>query len=198
MTTALGALGWPAASPGAGDLHAFTVVVVEADDGTPDPPRLDGVRTVVAACLGSPRSLNALIPLVRGGAVPLNADAPFGQLVRRVSWVLSSRPQLDGRLHVAVLERRRAETSALARLTPSESHVLALLAEGQTVGRIALLLDRSEHTVRSQVRAVLTKLRADSQLVAVAIARRSLERPWPVEHLHFTHFGDAADPLARR
>lgn len=198
MTTALGSLGWPAANPAAGNLHALTVVVVETDDGLPDPPRLDGVRPVVAACLGSMRSLDALIPLVRGGAVPLNSDAPFGQLVRRVSWVLSRRPQLDGRLDVAVLDRRRAEASALASLTAAERRVLDLLAEGQTVRRIAVLVDRSEHTVRSQVRAVLTKLRADSQLVAVAIARRSLPLPWPVEHLHFTHFGDAADPLARR
>lgn len=192
MTAALDALGWRTAAVAEDPARTPAVVLVEADDGRPDPPVLSAATPLVAVCVGSTRSLDALVPLVRLGAIPLNQDAPFGQLARRVAWVLGrAGTETDRASQLAMLDRRRAEASALAGLTPSEQRVLALLADGRTARRIAVLLNRSEHTVRSQIRAVLTKLSADSQLVAVAIARRASPRPWPVEALHFTHFDDA-------
>jgi DNA-binding CsgD family transcriptional regulator len=57
-------------------------------------------------------------------------------------------------------------------LTPRERTVLRLLYAGDNVRSIALLLDVSEATVRSQVKSVLRKLDVNSQLAAIAAFRR--------------------------
>jgi two-component system nitrate/nitrite response regulator NarL len=58
-------------------------------------------------------------------------------------------------------------------LTQREAAVLAMLCSGLTVERIALDSFVSEATVRTQVRAILSKLNVHSQLEAVAKANRS-------------------------
>jgi DNA-binding NarL/FixJ family response regulator len=71
--------------------------------------------------------------------------------------------------------RRSVRTRSLApfeTLSAREGQVLRALAEGQSVAVIAQAWFVSEATVRSQVRAVLTKLGCASQLEAVAAAHR--------------------------
>jgi DNA-binding CsgD family transcriptional regulator len=53
-------------------------------------------------------------------------------------------------------------------LTPRERTVLRLLYAGDGVRSISDMLDVSEATVRSHVKAVLQKLKVNSQLAAVA------------------------------
>lgn len=57
-------------------------------------------------------------------------------------------------------------------LTPRESQVLRLLAEGKSNKTIARELDISEHTVKFHVNAILGKLNAQSRTEAVVIATR--------------------------
>ena len=59
--------------------------------------------------------------------------------------------------------------------------MLRCLAAGMPAATIAATAHVSEATVRTQIRAVLTKLEVTSQLQAVALARRScwLDLPAP-------------------
>ena len=71
------------------------------------------------------------------------------------------------------LRAESAETPAAAvDLTPRESQVLALLAEGLTNKAIALRLTISDHTVKFHVNAILSKLNAQSRTDAVVRATR--------------------------
>jgi two-component system, NarL family, nitrate/nitrite response regulator NarL len=56
-------------------------------------------------------------------------------------------------------------------LTPRESQVLAQLASGKRVSDIARDSQVSRTTVRTQVRSILTKLKVNSQIAAVALVR---------------------------
>jgi DNA-binding NarL/FixJ family response regulator len=69
--------------------------------------------------------------------------------------------------------RRAAALAPFERLSAREGEVLRELATGRGVGAIAASWCVSEATVRSQVRAVLTKLDVGSQLEAVARAHAS-------------------------
>lgn len=68
-------------------------------------------------------------------------------------------------------DRRRLEP--FERLTERERQVLVKLMEGQSAEAIARDWVVSMATVRSQIRSVLTKLDVNSQLAAVAAARRA-------------------------
>jgi DNA-binding NarL/FixJ family response regulator len=69
-------------------------------------------------------------------------------------------------------ERQSAAREPFERLTTRERQVLLELSNGNSVGTIAAQWVVSEATVRTQVRGVLTKLGATSQLEAVAMALR--------------------------
>lgn len=69
-------------------------------------------------------------------------------------------------------EEERVIEGRLWTLSPRESGVLGMLAEGLRVFDIAERLGVSETTVRSHVKAMRRKLHVDSQLAAVAVARR--------------------------
>lgn len=80
------------------------------------------------------------------------------------------------RLLRAWRERRVELDQALApfdRLSRRETEVLSMLQAGKSVDRIAAECFVSEATVRTQVRAILTKLGVNSQLEAVAMATRA-------------------------
>lgn len=70
-------------------------------------------------------------------------------------------------------ERRNAERAQFDRLTHRERQVLYELSKGKSVGSIASEWYVSEATVRTQVRGVLVKLGASTQLEAVTHAMRS-------------------------
>jgi two-component system, NarL family, nitrate/nitrite response regulator NarL len=79
------------------------------------------------------------------------------------------------------LRRQRADQEqrlkAFERLTPRERDVLAALMDGRSAEAMAEGWVVSLATVRSQIRSVLMKLGVNSQLAAVALARRA---GWPL------------------
>lgn len=66
----------------------------------------------------------------------------------------------------------RAAPAGAERLTPRESEVLEMIAEGESNKRIAFRLGISEHTVKFHVASVLSKLNANSRAEALAIGIR--------------------------
>jgi PAS domain S-box-containing protein len=79
-----------------------------------------------------------------------------------------------GRLFLHVLGGPEPAPAGARRvdLTPKQSEVLELLAQGLAVKSLAARLGIRETTARNHVRALLVELGAHSQLEAVAIARR--------------------------
>ncbi len=166
------------------------MVLVEDDDGHPLRPALGSLARVLVG-VGSIRSIAALVPLAQKGAIALNLDVPFTELIRAVAAALQPGPRSARAIaeRVRRLRHREREAHRLARLTPAERRVLQLMLTGQPAARIAGLTNRSEHTVRSQIRAVLTKLEARSQLTAVAVAHRGFPTRAATD-VHFINFGD--------
>jgi len=71
--------------------------------------------------------------------------------------------------------RRQQEESMerrLERLTPRETEILQLMAEGRSSQRIAATLGMSPHTLRTHVQNILTKLGVHSKLEALVAAIR--------------------------
>jgi DNA-binding NarL/FixJ family response regulator len=80
---------------------------------------------------------------------------------------------LDSALAGALLPVREGQSDLLVEeLTPRESEVLQLLAEGLSNRAIGLQLEISEHTVKFHVNAILGKLGAQSRTEAVVRATR--------------------------
>lgn len=82
---------------------------------------------------------------------------------------------------------RMAEGLAHERLTPRETEVLALLAEGLDNKSIALRLDLSLGTVKSHVKAILDKLGARSRTHAVMAAQHRGLLGEPAQTLRARH-----------
>jgi DNA-binding NarL/FixJ family response regulator len=124
----------------------------------------------------------------RGALTVLPKDSDLDVLVQVLTAVRDGRPVLDeGRRQDLLAAARRARADVEARLapfralSPREDEVLGSLAAGLPAAAIAAAGYVSEATVRTQIRAVLTKLGVTSQLQAVALARRAgwLDRPGP-------------------
>ncbi|SCX57195.1 DNA-binding response regulator, NarL/FixJ family, contains REC and HTH domains [Klenkia marina] len=116
----------------------------------------------------------------RGARAVLPKDVDLDVLVATVARVQADEEVLDpGRRHELLAAARRARDERVARLapfeqlSPREAEVLRLLAAGQAAAGIARAAHVSEATVRTQIRAVLSKLEVQSQLQAVALARRA-------------------------
>lgn len=126
--------------------------------------------------------------LEAGAATVLPKDTDLDALVQAVTAVRSGQPVLDeGRRQDLLAAARRARAADEARLapfralSPKEDQVLHAMAAGLAAAEIAAAGYVSEATVRTQIRAVLTKLGVSSQLQAVALARSAgwLDRPGP-------------------
>jgi DNA-binding NarL/FixJ family response regulator len=124
----------------------------------------------------------------RGAVTVLPKDCDLETLVDVLMAVHDGRPVLhDGRRQdlLAAARRDRAEEerrlAPFRSLSPREDEVLRQLAAGSPAAAIATAGYVSEATVRTQIRAVLTKLGVSSQLQAVALARRAgwLDRTAP-------------------
>jgi DNA-binding NarL/FixJ family response regulator len=120
------------------------------------------------------------IAVERGAATVLPKDIDFDSLVGVLTAVRDGHQVLDeGRRQdlLAAARRHRADEEArlapFRSLSPREDEVLRSLAAGLPAAAIAAAGYVSEATVRTQVRAVLTKLGVTSQLQAVAVARRA-------------------------
>lgn len=110
--------------------------------------------------------------------------APFPELLDAVRAAARGHRVLDPALRHEMLkelwEHRAAQARARAPfelLTPRERTVLSELCRGKAVEVIAEDLVVSESTVRTQVRAILTKLEVHSQLAAVA---KATSEGWPL------------------
>jgi len=95
------------------------------------------------------------------------------QLLAAVRAITAGLHALSPALAGALLRGDAAEPQPAAiDLTPRESQVLALLAEGLTNKAIAYRLSISDHTVKFHVNAILGKLNAQSRTDAVVRATR--------------------------
>ncbi|GHE07965.1 response regulator transcription factor [Klenkia taihuensis] len=126
--------------------------------------------------------------LEQGASVVLPKDVDVDELARTVRRVQTGEDVVDpGRRHALLAAARHTRAGVAERLavfehlTPREAEVLRHLAAGLPAAAIASSAHVSEATVRTQIRAVLSKLGVQSQLQAVAAARRAgwLDRPEP-------------------
>lgn len=190
LVTALVHRGWAAATAVASSHPVVSrgrcVIVTDDDVGT--------VRLDVPAAFGRPgvvvvasvRALPALVPLVARGALVLDRAAPFLVLLGLVEQGLAGQRRND---HHAV-RRRADEHRALATLTDAERGTLRDLTAGLPAAAIAAGSHHSVHTIRSHIRSILAKLDVQSQLAAVAIARRAGPEWDAASTVHIATFGD--------
>jgi len=119
-----------------------------------------------------------------GASDVVSKSEAFATLVDRISAIAAGqRTHTEARRaeYLAMLRaHRRSETVRLEpfeRLTAREREVLAYLLEGVAAEEIAERTFVALATVRSHIRAILTKLGVNSQLAAVAAARHAGWRP---------------------
>jgi DNA-binding CsgD family transcriptional regulator len=191
LAAALTVTGWPdtrsltppglAAAREAVWTVAHLVLVADAVGRLPDAravPAGGAMRRTVA--VGGRSALVALAAAAERSEVAaiVAGDQPFPDLVDEVDGHLraGSGPSDLARV-VASLRTREDEARRFARLTAREQEVLGALATGAVAGEIAEGAHVSLATVRSQIRAVLSKLGVSSQLAAVAMAHRSCREP---------------------
>lgn len=118
---------------------------------------------------------------VEAGAVGvLRKSSSFDELVASISTVLADGALLsehDRQEHLAYLRQERQRESRRREpfdaLTQREAEVLDRLMHGLSADQIASAWTVSTATVRTQIRAVLSKLDVNSQLAATARARES-------------------------
>jgi DNA-binding NarL/FixJ family response regulator len=126
-----------------------------------------------------------LAECIEAGAVGVvDKGQPFEQLLATLHDVVRRGRILDQHERQEQLSKlrkhRQAEKARLAefeRLTPREADVLKGLLEGKSAERIATEEFVSVATVRTHIRTLLSKLGVNSQLAAVALARRAGWQP---------------------
>lgn len=146
-------------------------------------PALLRARALVLVLTGTGDAGAIAAALAAGAAGWMSKSQPFAELVATVLAALRGEPVVDPRQRAALIDQWRDQQAQLrdirerlARLSPREREVLAHLAAGLQADAIAATLFVSMATVRSQIRAILTKLGVTSQLTAVAMAHRA---GWP-------------------
>jgi two-component system nitrate/nitrite response regulator NarL len=115
-----------------------------------------------------------------GAIAVLSKSMPYERLVQAVLDVAAGRAAMSQAQRCDLLAQarllRQAERELAApftELTARERQVLAAMMEGKSCETIAQAWFVSLATVRTQIRAVLTKLEVGSQLAAVALAFRA-------------------------
>jgi DNA-binding NarL/FixJ family response regulator len=115
-----------------------------------------------------------------GSSAVIGEDEPFDQLFQTITRLLRISPPPSATRGAAASKadspgarRRVPRVELFARLTEREQVVLSELMEGQCAEDIAKAAFVSISTVRSQIKAILQKLGVNSQLAAVAMARRA-------------------------
>jgi two-component system nitrate/nitrite response regulator NarL len=103
----------------------------------------------------------------------LSRSASAANLAAALAAVAQGLAVIDPSFTSSVLSSSRAPSAQLAEeLTPRESQVLRLMAEGQSNKEIARALGISDHTVKFHVNAILGKLNVQSRTEAVVQATR--------------------------
>jgi DNA-binding NarL/FixJ family response regulator len=193
VVAALAIMGWscrPVDSLAAFDDLAAPVAVVvmaDADGAFPDVPARAGsttrpvavedpARRPLVIAVGDRAALCALAAGVHRSpfSAVLDGDAPFTALLAELDGLLSGRRDPPPPASVVAATRRRgAESARCRKLSRREAAVLGSLLAGSSAAEICSAEHVSMPTVRTQIRGVLTKLEAPSQLAAVALASRA-------------------------
>jgi two-component system, NarL family, nitrate/nitrite response regulator NarL len=144
-----------------------------------DQLRRPPLQVCVIDAAGDADRLNAWMGA--GTSALIDGSEPFDQLFRTINRLLRrasleptarrSSPSLELTRAVERPQDRRLQNFAV--LTERERVVLAELMEGHCAEEIATAGFVSISTVRSQIKAILQKLGVNSQLAAVALARRA-------------------------
>jgi len=157
--------------------------------------RATGARVLVVSSCSNEAQLAAAVALGAVGWV--TKSGPFEELVHAAELAARDRPLVAqvryeelataGRRH---LEARIDLQARAALLSPRELEVLGAMEDGLTAQDIADRLFVSIDTVRSHIRAILTKLGVSSQLAAVAMARHlAVSQRDSREHVPTTQLG---------
>jgi len=105
-----------------------------------------------------------------------------GELLRAIRAVGQGQSLLDPAVTASVLDRLRKgkhllKDEKLARLTPQEERILALMAEGQTNREIGKRLRLAEKTIKNYVSVILSKLEVARRAEAAAYLARHTTTP---------------------
>ncbi len=132
--------------------------------------------------LGDERDVGVVLASVKAGAFGVVKKTHGATVVLRTADAVLDGQGVIPRAMLPVLFRRLVETQAtgarspLARLSPREQQVLALLSRGWDNARIGKDLFISQHTVRTHIQNILEKLGMHSKLEAATFAmQRSAE-----------------------
>jgi two-component system response regulator DevR len=109
-----------------------------------------------------------------------------GELVRAIRAVGAGKSLLDPSVTTAVLDRLRKgkhlmRDERLARLSPQEERILALIADGRTNREVGEELQLAEKTVKNYVSSILSKLEVARRAEAAAYLARHTTTPGSVE-----------------
>jgi two-component system response regulator DevR len=109
-----------------------------------------------------------------------------GELVRAIRTVGKGDSLLDPAVTSTVLDRLRKgkhllTDEKLARLSPQEERILALIADGKTNGAIGEDLGLAEKTVKNYVSSILSKLEVARRAEAAAYLARHTTTPGSVD-----------------
>jgi DNA-binding NarL/FixJ family response regulator len=169
-------------------LVIFDVRSLDLAAGTAHIDRMRGVgiRVCVIDVADNEDRLSAWVGA--GSSAMIDGGEPFDELCRTIIRLLrrgsleqpARRSPFTLQLAQAVERPRDPQLSKFEVLTERERVVLAELMEGHCAEEIATSAFVSISTVRSQIKAILQKLGVNSQLAAVALARRvdwSLDSP---------------------
>ena len=144
--------------------------------------RRAGARIVLLSGTTQPLPL---AEYVEAGAMDIvSKAAPLDRLVRIVTAAAASPshsglpPTLRDALQ-RILQEHRHRAAPFDSLTRGESDVLAALLDGKNAQTIALETFRAVRTVRGHIHGILSKLRVNSQLAAIAKAKAV---GWPPRH----------------
>lgn len=166
------------------------VVLLDLDLGEPvgssvpliEPMNHLGARVVIMTGITDRYRLAECVEA--GAAGLLSKSRPFEDLVAAVHTLLEGGALIHPPEHAALMadlrrqrDDARARRAAFDRLTPREQEVLGALMDGKPAEVIARESVVSVSTVRSQIRSLLVKLGVNSQLSAVALARRAGWQP---------------------
>jgi DNA-binding NarL/FixJ family response regulator len=132
-------------------------------------------RAPILALLADIKALEKARALLMAGARGvLPQDTPARTLAAALAAVSHGMVVIDPTLIAAALPASSdLPNEDTTELTPRESEVLRLIAEGLPNKTIALKLGISEHTVKFHVNAILTKFGAQSRTEAVVRATRA-------------------------
>jgi DNA-binding NarL/FixJ family response regulator len=130
--------------------------------GTIDKPAV--AAAIAAGAIGSVPKSSSFEALLETVVAAVSGETVMAEVERHL-WLAQ---------HRKFQAEERALARRLGRLSAREREVLELLAEGHRAGTIAEKFVVSMTTVRTQIRAILTKLEVNSQLEAVALLRH-----WP-------------------